>query len=100
MQVRSGVDHELSERTERQVRDVFYMDSARSTACAEPEMPTLDELTNDLIQQRTLPTDEQKVAPARSTLGTICKHVVYPRAQDRSRLRPVPVRTLRNLHIT
>lgn len=56
-----------------------------------PAMPTLEELTHEIIEQRTLPADETYVAQARSTLGIICKHTVEPLIQDRAHQLPAPV---------
>lgn len=58
-----------------------------------PVMPTLEELTHEIIEQRTLPADESYVAQARSTLGIICKHTVEPLIQDRPHKLPAPVRS-------
>jgi hypothetical protein len=92
------VDGEYSEEvpnraSSRTVREVFNLDSARGGA--ERKRPTLDELTHDLIQLCTQPSDEQQSAPTMSTLGRICKHVILPRAHERTRLRPVSVRAQR-----
>jgi hypothetical protein len=66
-----SVDGEYSEEvpnraSSRTVREVFNLDSARGGA--ERKRPTLDELTHDLIQLCTQPSDEQQSAPTMSTL--------------------------------